>query len=111
VVGDGGLQLEREDRADVGIGGRLQRRYWGQGYATEVGMALLHAGFAAGLDRIVGVTRPDNVPAIAACRTLGMRFAEQGPYFGPDDGDWVVYEALAATWEAPAQRADDRDER
>jgi [ribosomal protein S5]-alanine N-acetyltransferase len=104
IVGDAGLQHEREGLPDVGIGGRLNQRYWGRGYATEVGLALLRAGFAAGLERIVGVTRPDNEPAIAACRRLGMHGVGRTTYFGPEDGDWVVYEALASTWQPP--RAD-----
>jgi [ribosomal protein S5]-alanine N-acetyltransferase len=101
IVGDAGLQHEREGHPDVGIGGRLNQRYWGMGYATEVGLAVLRAGFAAGLDRIVGVTRPDNEAAIAACRRLGMHLVGRTTYFGPEDGDWVVYEALSATWRSP----------
>jgi [ribosomal protein S5]-alanine N-acetyltransferase len=105
VVGDGGLQHETPEKPDIGIGGRLNRRYWGQGYAIEVGTALLAAGFDAGLDRIVGVTRPDNEAAVAACERLGMRFVERSRYFGPQDGDWVVYAAEAATWAPPAAGA------
>ena len=39
----------------------LGSAYWGQGYATEIGRAILCYGFEqAGLDEIVGFARPEN---------------------------------------------------
>ena len=101
VVGDGGLQYEREDGGDVGLGGRLNRRYWHQGTATEVGAALLAAGFNAGLVRIIAVTRPENQSAIAVCNRLHMTFVERGHYFGTSKGEWLLYEAVASSWVPP----------
>lgn len=101
VVGDGGLQYERDEGDDVGLGGRLNRRYWHQGCATEVGAALLAAGFDAGLARIIAVTRPENQPAITVCERLGMAFVERCSYFGSAKGQWLLYEALASSWTPP----------
>ncbi len=101
VVGDAGLQYERDDGGDVGLGGRLNRRYWHQGCATEVGAALLAAGFDAGLTRIIAVTRPANQPAMDVCDRLGMAFVQRSDYFGEGKGEWLVYEAFASCWSAP----------
>ena len=109
VVGDGGLQYERDDSEDVGLGGRLNRRHWHQGYATEVGAALLVAGFDAGLARIIAVTRPENQPAIAVCERLGMAFVERCSYFGAAKGQWLLYEALASSWAPPPDSGSPRD--
>lgn len=102
VVGDGGLQYELDDGGDVGLGGRLNRRFWHRGYATEVGAALLAAGFEAGLARIIAVTRPENEAAIGVCDRLGMAFVGRWAYFGAEKGDWLVYEASATSWSPPA---------
>ncbi|PJI94663.1 GNAT family N-acetyltransferase [Luteimicrobium subarcticum] len=58
---------------DVEIGWHLHPDAWGHGYATEAASAVLAAGFASGLDRVVAVTHPDNVASQAVCRRLGMR--------------------------------------
>src|SRR5438132_2380334 len=45
----------------VEVGWRLERRHWGNGYATEGGGAALRFGFEdLGLDRIVSVRHRDN---------------------------------------------------
>ena len=46
---------------DVEVGYRLLPEAWGQGFATEGATALVRYGFDdLGLDRIIGVTHPDN---------------------------------------------------
>lgn len=60
------------DRA-VEIGWRLDRRYWGQGYATEAARAALDFGFGpCGLREVVSFTAAINRPSRAVMERLGM---------------------------------------
>lgn len=58
----------------VEIGWRLDRRYWGQGYATEAANFALDYGFEhLGLDEIVAFTAVSNTPSRAVMARIGMR--------------------------------------
>jgi RimJ/RimL family protein N-acetyltransferase len=75
VIGDCGLQYEDDARTDLGIGFRLRRRSWHQGFAFEASAACLRAGFEQlGVDRIVGITHADNLAAQRLMDRLGMAF-------------------------------------
>jgi RimJ/RimL family protein N-acetyltransferase len=51
----------------------LGRAYWGQGYATEAGLALLDHGFThAGIGRIVNEVRAANVRSVNLMKRLGF---------------------------------------
>ena len=70
---------DAQDRpsGDVEIGWHLLRREWGNGYATEMGRALLAHGFGElGLERLHAVVEPPNLASQAVARRLGM--LEQG---------------------------------
>jgi RimJ/RimL family protein N-acetyltransferase len=57
----------------VEIAFRLDRRFWGRGYATEAARAALADGFRRlGLQEIVSMTVPANVRSIAVMERLGM---------------------------------------
>jgi len=57
----------------VEVGWRLARSAWGQGYATEAGLAALEFGFAeAGLAEIVSFTTAANLRSRAVMERLGM---------------------------------------
>jgi len=78
VIGDCGLQYEDETHREVGLGFRLRRASWHQGFAFEAAAACLGAGFEQlGLDRIVSLTHADNLPAQTLMRRLGMEFVEE----------------------------------
>jgi len=57
---------------DTEVGWHLHPDAWGHGYATEGATALVAAGFAAGLDRVVAVTNPENRASQAVGARLGM---------------------------------------
>jgi [ribosomal protein S5]-alanine N-acetyltransferase len=86
------------DEVDVGF--RLQRRFWGQGYATEAARASLRHGFdALDLARIVGRAREDNAASHRVLQKLGMRFEKE--FRDPTDGSrWLQYE-LRREWGLP----------
>jgi RimJ/RimL family protein N-acetyltransferase len=57
----------------VEVGWRLARSAWGQGYATEAGLASVAFGFRdAGLDEIVSFTSAVNVRSRAVMERIGM---------------------------------------
>jgi len=57
----------------IEVAWRLNRRYWGHGYATEAAQAAIEDGFVrAGLTEIVSMTVLDNMPSRRVMERLGM---------------------------------------
>lgn len=83
------------ETGEVEIGFRLKKKFWGQGYSTEVGKAVLKHGFeTVGLKRIVAITRPDNFASQAVIKKIGLKEEGTGTfynihclYFGLDQPD------------------------
>lgn len=68
---------------DVEVGYRLLPEAWGQGFATEGATALVRYGFdTLELDRIVGVTHPDNTASQRVLMKAGLADAGWGRYYG-----------------------------
>ena len=73
------------DSTDIEVGYRLMHDAWGRGYATELARAMLRRGFDdVGLDRIIGVTHPDNHVSQRVLAKVGMRDEGWGRYYGRD---------------------------
>jgi ribosomal-protein-alanine N-acetyltransferase len=50
---------------------------WGDGFATEAALAMLHYGFEeAGLDRILGIADKQNAASRRVLEKIGMTFEE-----------------------------------
>lgn len=86
------------------IGWRLERRHWGQGFATEGALLVVRHGFqTVGLDRIWAETMAVNAASRAVMRKLGMRHVRtevrqwDEPIPGAHHGE-VVCELAADTW-------------
>ncbi len=76
----------------------LVKRYWGQGFATEVGRAALKFGFQVkGFERIVAIAKPGNAASIHVMDKLGMHFQMRTSYYGIEV---VQYEITAADFPA-----------
>lgn len=89
----------------VEVGWRLARAHWGQGYATEAGMAALSYGFeVAGLTEIVALAVAGNAASRAVMTRLAMRHHPADDFDHPDvpPGDpkrrFVLYRINAAEW-------------
>jgi RimJ/RimL family protein N-acetyltransferase len=88
----------------VEIGWRLARPFWGKGYVTEAGKALLaHAFGPLGLDQVVSFAVHDNERSTAVMRRIGMKRDALGDFDHPGVPDatphlkrHVVYRAYAA---------------
>ena len=67
---------------DVEIGYWLLRDAWGRGFATEGASALRAYGFdTVGLDRIIGVTHPDNRASQRVLLKIGLEDRGWGRYY------------------------------
>jgi RimJ/RimL family protein N-acetyltransferase len=68
---------------EVEVGYRLLPEAWGQGFATEAATELVRYGFDdVGLERIIGVTHPDNLASQRVLRKAGLRDEGWGDYYG-----------------------------
>jgi RimJ/RimL family protein N-acetyltransferase len=67
--------VKRDALQDIDVGFALMPQFSGFGYATESAAAVLAYGRREfGLQRIVGITDPDNHASIAVLRKIGLRF-------------------------------------
>lgn len=83
VIGDCGLQYEDDTHNEVGLGFRLRRASWHQGFAFEASAACLRAGFEQlGINRILSMTHADNLAAQRLMRRLAMEFIEERTWNG-----------------------------
>lgn len=89
----------------IEIGYRLAKDAWGKGYATEIARALVEYGFNGyGLEKIVGVTTPDNIGSQKVLEKAGLVRNGSGRYY---NSDVFFYELLREEWHAN-QRAIER---
>jgi RimJ/RimL family protein N-acetyltransferase len=73
-VGQVGLMIQEvEGTHEPEIGYLIHRPYWRRGYASEAACAVRDWAFAKkGLDRVISLIRPENLPSQAVARRLGM---------------------------------------
>jgi RimJ/RimL family protein N-acetyltransferase len=77
AVGLSYVKFEAAFTPAVEVAWRLNRRYWGQGYATEAARAAIADGFSrVGLPEIVAITTLDNTPSQRVMERLGMTRAD-----------------------------------
>ena len=66
---------------DLEIGYRLKRVFWGKGYATEGGKALIRKGFLElGVQRIVASALSENQASIRVMEKIGLKFERKFIY-------------------------------
>ncbi|MFI5692485.1 GNAT family N-acetyltransferase [Kribbella sp. NPDC051586] len=103
-VGWFGLQ-PTSDATVAGVGYRLNRAAWGNGYATEGTKALIAHAFSLGMEQVVADTMAVNHRSRAVMRRSGLRFLKiyhehfDDPLPGTEFGE-VLYGLDRATWEA-----------
>jgi RimJ/RimL family protein N-acetyltransferase len=90
VIGFNGLKY-LDDLCETDLGYRLHTEYWGRGIATESSMAIVRYGFdVLELDRIIGLTLPENTASIRVLQKVGMRLEGTVRYCGDDAQKWVI---------------------
>jgi ribosomal-protein-alanine N-acetyltransferase len=101
LIGWCGMQ-DLPGSTDIEIGWIFDALYWGRGYATEAGRAVLAYGFdRLALERIVAVAMPENVKSTNVMRRLGMRDCGIARFYGRELAHFSV---TAAEFEAARSR-------
>ncbi|MCB9186236.1 MAG: GNAT family N-acetyltransferase [Flavobacteriales bacterium] len=71
------------DGGEVEVGFRIKKKFWGNGYSTEAGKALLKHGFETlGLKKIAAIVRPDNFASQAVIKKIGLKEKGTGTWYG-----------------------------
>lgn len=90
VIGFNGLKY-LDDLCETDLGYRLHIDYWGRGIATESSLAIVRYGFEVlELDRIIGLTLPENKASIRVLEKVGMHREGTVRYCGDDAQKWVI---------------------
>jgi RimJ/RimL family protein N-acetyltransferase len=94
LIGRGGLAYKEVDGARrLEVGWALRERFWGQGYATEIGAAGLSMAFGElAATEVVSFTEPHNRRSRAVMERLGFVFQREIRY----EGEPFVLYALTA---------------
>lgn len=74
LVGGAGIRLLPPSEDDLELSWQLHPDHWGQGYATEVGRALVDWAFTQDAEELFAVARPNNQRAIKTAERIGMRW-------------------------------------
>jgi ribosomal-protein-alanine N-acetyltransferase len=73
IIGEAGLKPFEGGGLDVELGYAFGAAYWGRGYATEAGRAVVGEAFGPlGLKRLVAVTSDNNRPSQHVLQKLGF---------------------------------------
>jgi RimJ/RimL family protein N-acetyltransferase len=83
-AGDCGLVHQQVDGAtEVEVGYALARNYQGQGLATEAARACLDYAFSdLGLQRVISLIRPENLPSRRVAERNGMSVEKETIFVG-----------------------------
>jgi RimJ/RimL family protein N-acetyltransferase len=92
LIGRGGLSRVHVDGAPrLEIGWAVRDRFWGQGFASEIGRAALAFAFDdLDVDEVVAYTEPHNARSRAVMERIGMRYARDITH---EDTRFVFYVA------------------
>ena len=93
VIGYYGLIrfIEIDGQTEDEIGYRLNRSYWGQGYATEAAQAIQTYGFTVvGLKRMVSMISENNVRSIRVAEKIGLHYEKDALIEGYVDRIYVI---------------------
>jgi ribosomal-protein-alanine N-acetyltransferase len=81
LIGCCGLQFV-PDTAEIEIGFRFARSYWGRGLSTEAAIASLRYGFdSLPFERIIGLAQPANVPSQRVMEKIGLNYEKDACYY------------------------------
>jgi ribosomal-protein-alanine N-acetyltransferase len=84
LIGLCGLIPQRVDDSDeIEVAYRLDKSYWGQGFAAEAATAVCKWGFDhLDVPRLISIIDPDNITSIRVAEKNGMSHVDQAEYDG-----------------------------
>ena len=72
-----------DETSEVELDFLLDKNFWGKGYATEAATAALYYGFKTlKLDRIIALTKIENIAARRVIEKIGMHYRKNAQYWG-----------------------------
>ena len=81
-----------EDRQEVEVAYLLGKKFWGQGFATEAGLAIVRYAFQElSLSRLICLIDPQNVASIKVAERIGMGFERRVDGIDGDDFPTLIY--------------------
>jgi len=81
-----------EGRAEVEIAYLIDKRYWGQGLATEAAQGILQYGFEKlSLRRLICLIDPDNTASQRVAERIGMRLEKKVDGIDGDNYPTLIY--------------------
>ncbi len=90
LVGRAGLSF-LDGTEEIEVGYLIDRRYWGQGFATEAAAACVSFGFdQVGLEWIAGIVQPPNKASLRVLEKLGFVYLREDHFYNAD----VLYHRL-----------------
>jgi ribosomal-protein-alanine N-acetyltransferase len=105
LIGGCGIYVSNQENKEGWLGYCLNRRYWGQGYATETGKALLTFGFdRLGMHRIFATCDPANVASAHVLEKIRMQREGHLREHKWSKGTWrdsLLYAILDYEWRQP----------
>ena len=104
LIGNCGLRRKQHNDWEADVGFELSPEFWGRGFATEAGKAMVKFGFSdLKLHRISSWCIADNAASGRVLEKLGLRLEgrlHQNEYFKGRWWDTLLYGLLAEEWEA-----------
>lgn len=103
-VGCCGLRPRGGEAGHCELGMQLRVRYWGQGYATEAGRAVIaHAFDTLGVESLFAGHHPDNAASRRVLEKLGFRYSHD-ELFEPTGCMHPSYMLMREEWSAASRR-------
>lgn len=75
------LHIEHKIENPIEVGFRLHTKFWKQGFGHEIGSALVEYGKNINLDKIVGITRDDNIGSQKTLEKCGLTYIEDRIFY------------------------------
>lgn len=67
-----------DEQPDIEIAYRLHKKYWGNGYATELAKALIQWGFRhLSIDKLIAVAHPENIASQKVLTKAGLDYTDK----------------------------------
>lgn len=86
------LPWEIEGRHEVEVAYLLDKRYWGQGLATEAARAIVRNGFERlNLERLIALIDPENLASRRVAERIGMSLEKEVEGIGGDGIPTLIY--------------------
>ena len=104
LIGNCGIRLNQGNDREADIGFELSPEFWGRGFATEAGNAMVEFGFSElKLHRISSWCIADNAASGRVLEKLGLRLEgrlRQNEHFKSRWWDTLLYGMFAQDWRA-----------